>query len=108
MDKSSCLESSDPNSSPPRSSPTIIPSPPSSPPDSNGWQKPSKVARRRPPGDGQRDSSREGSAVASAFGVLNPLCDVMDLSPVEMPNPHDSMMTDPSAVPEKSSKPSKI
>lgn len=53
VEKSPCPDLSDPNSSPSsRRSPRVFPSSPSSLPNSDDWQKPTKVAHRRPLGVG--------------------------------------------------------
>lgn len=55
-----------PSSSPTAASPTIATSSPSSPPDSDGWQKPSKVARRHSLVASSGELSGDGALPATA------------------------------------------
>lgn len=79
-----------PSSSPPRTSPTNGTSTPSSPLDSDGWQKLTKVAHRRSSGASSDEVFGDG---ASGFGILCPLGDCMELSLIEA-GPKDQYMVD--------------
>lgn len=74
------VSSSDPpSSSPPLSSPTLFSSSPGSPPDSDGWQKSTKVARRHSPEAGSSDRSEGGGVPKGGGGIFGPLVDCMEL-----------------------------
>lgn len=78
----------------------LQPTLPGSPPNSKGWQKPSKVARQRLSGVWS-GKSKEGAFMPSgnsAFGALGPLGDVMDLGRSEEATPRDAVMSDPGVI----------
>lgn len=89
--KESCPSSLDPySSSPSWSSPTTTISSPNLPPNSDGWQKPSKVARHHllevvgDPG--------KGPILPSVFCALDPLGDSMEVGLGDEASPHDLQM----------------
>lgn len=87
-EKEPCPTLLDPYSSSPRqSSLSANTSSLSSSSDSNGWQKPSKVAHWSLSGSSTRDQSGNGGSFALAFGALVPLGDSMDLGFVEEAGP---------------------
>lgn len=97
------LDSFEPNSSSSRlGSPRPHPSSPSSPPDSDGWQKPSKgalhlslVDQSRVPKMGHVDLVGQVQGTGFAFKVLGSLEDTMELGRSKEPSPRDLVMSDP-------------
>lgn len=88
------LDSSDPYaSSPPLSYPRNTS--PNSLPDSDGWQKLTKVARRWSPGTSSGDVAGEATVGGSGFSALGPLSDVMDLGLDKEQGPRDAIMVNP-------------
>lgn len=82
-----------PSSSPSRASPTVGMSTPSSSPNLDRWQKPSKVVHHRSPEASSGEVFVDGAPLVAAFGPLVALGDRMDLGHSEA-GPLDQHMVD--------------
>lgn len=92
-DKKPCPDSLDPYSSS-----LAVSSTSNSLPDSNGWQKPTKVAHRRSPNFSSRDGAGDVAMVGARFSTLGQLNDAMELGLDDDQGLRDAFMADPSVM----------